>query len=98
MNLSSTLLNIPPEFFTIANCNIIKMLSVIRSIGFKNCRHQLGKPFANCGSCLWLNVISGSSEIEASRNEGLMLKEPIVVISILEFDFSVKRKEIKNIK
>lgn len=47
----------PPKFLTVADANIINTASVIRSIGLKYGRHDLGELFANFGCRLWLIII-----------------------------------------
>lgn len=75
---------LPAEFFALAYGCIIEVLPVIWSIGLQNGGHYLSNPQANYSCRLGLVVIRGSSEIEAPRNVGFMLKETIKVVSIFK--------------
>lgn len=79
---------LPPKFLTVADANIINTASVIRGVGLKYGRHDLGELFTNFGSRLGLTIIRGSPEVKAFGNKWFMFKEAIEVVSIFKIIFS----------
>jgi hypothetical protein len=76
--------NVPPKFLAFADAHIINVVPIIRGIGLQYGRHYLGKPLANHSHRLGITVVYRSSEIEAFRNKGFMLKETIKMVPIFK--------------
>lgn len=85
MQKTKSMREVPPKFLTVADAYIIKMAPIFRGKWLEYCRHYLSEPVADYRSRLGLTVIWRPTKIEASGNEGLVLKESIEVVSILKF-------------
>lgn len=76
--------NLPSKFLAVADANIINMASVIRGIGLKYGRHDLGELFTNFGCRLWLTIVCGSSEVIAFGDKWFVFEKMIEMVSVFK--------------